>query len=100
MSSVYAVYEVLRTAGLVSSQEKFSTDFLQQKPSYLSATKSVGPEPSLGALTRLAFRLRSFNRHLAQSKALGQHPSRDDLIQAENQLWEEIEKRALTTDMH
>ena len=78
-------YEVLRTAGCVSSQRAFSKEWLGRGPSYLSSTlaRRTTRAPGLGVLLHLYVQVR---QHLED--AVTKEPThRDRLALLAERLW-------------
>ena len=67
METVERAYHALRELGLAKSQYDFSQRWLGQCPSYFSATKARGSEPSMKSLLFLDLQLQLMRTALART---------------------------------
>jgi len=84
-------YEVLRTAGCVSSQRSFSKEWLGRGPSYLSSTlaRPTTRTPSLGVLLHLYAQIRNHIEDIGIADPM----HRKELEQLAGQLWAGVMER-------
>ena len=100
MNILNETFEFLIGVGVVTSQEEFSSRFLNKSRRYFSMIKCTGREPSVEAIATLASRMVDLSRNLKSSRygnILNEGETAERLSQ---KLWNTVYRQSLARSAH